>query len=472
MKEAGILLHISSLPGGYGIGTLGKEAYYFIDFLKQAGLKYWQILPLGPTGFLNSPYQSPSIYAGNTFFIDRQIDNPTSLNTNKVDYQKVITINNNFINNLKPIKNDNYFCFLKNNKWVDDFGLYMLLKKLHNYRPWYEWEDCYKHRKQMKLHELKTKYDDQIEKIIYAQYLFFNQWMQLKKYANQQGIRIIGDLPIYCAYDSVEVWANPHLFQLDEKKRPFKVAGVPPDYFSKEGQLWGNPLYDWTYLELTNYDWWIERINYAMSLFDIIRIDHFRGFSRYYAIPYGHKNAIDGQWEIGPGKKLFAIIKEKFDDERIIAEDLGFHDKMLQELLQYTGYPGMKVLQFEFLRNDFKRKLKQIPSNTVLYTGTHDNDTIMGWFNNLPEKIQKKIYYFFRINNNDNLHWCFLNLALSLQAKLVIIPFQDFLGLDSSARMNIPGTTNNNWKYRARKDQFNKMLAERIYNSLNKHRRI
>ncbi|HHU56452.1 MAG TPA: 4-alpha-glucanotransferase [Acholeplasmataceae bacterium] len=477
MKKAGILLHISSLPGPFGIGKLGKEAYEFIHFLKEAGQTYWQILPIGPTAFGNSPYQSPSIYAGNPLFIDPRIVQSEGLindidylydNNKDVDYSKVIAINNKFLNEIKIIITKELNDFVNQNDWLVDYALYNIIKKINNNKPWYLWERALKNRDEKTLKDVKNKYKNEIKKEIFVQYLFYKQWFRFKNYANKLGIKIIGDIPIYVAYDSVEVWKNPQIFILDEEKIPIKVAGVPPDYFSKTGQLWGNPLYDWTYLKINNYQWWIQRIEHAKRLYDIIRIDHFRAFSEYYAIPYGSENAISGKWEEGPGMHFFKLI----DRDNIIAEDLGVYDDKLKNLLKFTRFPGMKVLQFEMPYKSVRKIIKKTPKNTVLYTGTHDNDTIIGWFTNLMPKVKQKIMKDLKINDDKNINWDIINLAYQTKANTVIIPFQDFIGAGSYARMNTPGIIDNNWTYRISEDDVNNLLASKIYNITNEHNRL
>lgn len=479
MKKAGILLHISSLPGSMGIGTFGKEAYNFVDFLYYSGQTYWQILPLGPTTYANSPYQSPSIYAGNPLFIDLiqlkdegLIDELKYFEDNtKVDYEEVISRNRKILDSVKVIKDDFYYDFIKDNNWVYEYASYTVLKRYHHNKPWYLWDIKYRNRNQKALNQFIDENYDAIEKEIYIQYLFYKQWHQLKNYANIQGIKIIGDVPIYVSYDSVEVWSNPEIFQLDENKYPLQVAGVPPDYFSKTGQLWGNPLYDWDYLKQSNYKWWLDRIAYALKLYDVIRIDHFRGFSAYFSIPFGSKDATNGKWIEGPGIDFFKEVVGLYGDERIIAEDLGQYDLKLQELLDYTNFPGMKVLQFELLDPHFKVNLKKIKKNTIVYTGTHDNDTLVGWFNHLSQSTQNKIIKFLKVKSPDNIHLDIIELAYQTKAKIVIIPIQDFLGLDSEYRMNTPGKVDNNWTYRLRKDQLTNKLANNIFAIINKHKR-
>lgn len=478
MKKAGILLHISSLPGSFGIGTFGKKAYEFVDFLKRAGQSCWQILPLSPTSFGDSPYQSPSIYAGNPYFIDPLLvdndfnPNLFSINDGFVDYKKQFIVKNSYIRSIKPKLNNDYFVFCKKNKkWLDDYALFNVLKQYHKNKPWQDWAPEYRYRNKNALDLFSINKFEDINRVKYIQYLFYTQWSELKKYANNSGIKIIGDLPIYVAYDSAEVWSHPELFQLDDNLTPIKVAGVPPDYFSDLGQLWGNPLYNWAYMKYDNYQWWIERINFALDIYDLIRMDHFRGFSQYYSIPYGENNAIVGNWEMGPGIDLFKLVKGKFNDDKIIVEDLGIHDDLLQSLLDYTNYPGMKVLQFELININPQKQLDKIKENKIIYTGTHDNETIMGWYNNLPIVIKKLFKNKLSIDE-ENINWSFIKLAYQTNAKLVLIPIQDILGLDNNFRMNTPSTITGNWRYRVGDNDLTNELSNKLLFFTSKYDRL
>jgi len=403
-RGSGILLHITSLPSPYGIGAFGKEAYEFVDFLKEAGQSYWQILPLGMTSFGDSPYQSFSAYAGNPYFIDLNIlieagclkedeliDIDFGDDEDEVDYEKV------FLNRMPILrsayrraikeKRDEIVAFKEENiDWIDDYSLYMTAKTDHDLKSWQEWDEDIKLRKPEAIKYYRNNFEDEINFWVYLQYEFFKQWNSLKKYANDNGIEIIGDIPIYVAEDSADVWANSNLFLLDEELRPTKVAGCPPDAFSETGQLWGNPIYDWDAMEESEFDWWIKRIEANYRLYDIIRIDHFRGFESYWQVPYGDKTAIDGEWIKGPGMKLFNAIKNKLGDISVIAEDLGFLTDEVLKFREESGFPGMKVLQFAF---DTREESDYLPhnydKNCVVYTGTHDNDTADGWFGNANE---------------------------------------------------------------------------------------
>ena len=470
MRKSGILLPVSSLPSAYGIGCFSGEAYEFIDKLKAAGQSYWQILPLGPTSYGDSPYQSFSSFAGNPYFIslddlieDGYLTREDCIscdfgdNEEYVDYEKLYK--NRFILLRKAYENshikDNveFQSFVLENKgWLDNYALYMAVKTHFNNTCWVEWDEDIKLRKPEALKKYQKEYADEVEFYQFQQYLFAKQWKALKAYANQNGIKIIGDIPIYVAFDSSDAWANPELFQFDENCNPIAVAGCPPDGFSATGQLWGNPLYRWEYHKETGYAWWLNRLEATFEKYDVLRIDHFRGFDEYYAIPYGEPTAENGQWEPGPGYDLFKTMKAVLGKKDIIAEDLGFLTPSVLKLVKKTGYPGMKVLQFAF---DSREESDYLPhnytKNCVVYTGTHDNDTTEGWFTALSAKDR-------RFCRN------YLDMKGRGQGKIhtAIIPMQDYLGLDSRARINTPSTLGNNWKWRMKADAFTGELAEEI----------
>lgn len=481
-RSSGILMHVSSLPSPYGIGTFGKAAYDFIDFLKKAGQRYWQILPLGPTGYGDSPYQSFSSFAGNAYFIDFDILREEGLlykaeyeggdfgsRADCVDYGKIFK-------NKMPILHlafergkvrykDEINHFREENKiWIEDYALYMAVKSHFGLRSWQEWEDEeIKLRKPFALQHYRKKLKEKIEFWIFIQYLFFKQWHKVKKYANQKGIYIIGDIPIYVAEDSADTWANSELFLLDKNKTPIKVAGCPPDAFSKTGQLWGNPIYNWEELDKKHFTWWIQRIKGNYQLYDMIRIDHFRGFDSYWEISYGDPTAEKGRWVKGPGMKLFNALRAELGNLPIIAEDLGYLTESVIQLREETGYPGMKVLQFAF---DAREESDYLPhhydKNCIVYTGTHDNDTVNGWLKTAnPTDVQYAIRYL-KLNKEEGYHWGFIRGAWSSVGKIAIAQMQDFLGLGSEARMNIPSTIGGNWKWRATKEQLSPALAEKI----------
>ncbi len=481
LRTSGILMPIFSLSTDYGIGTLGKEAYEFVDFLKQAGQSYWQILPLSPTSFGDSPYQSFSSYAGNPYFIDLDIlceknllkkgdyenidfgENPCS-----IDYEKLY--NNRYrvlkiaFNNF-DCKNSEYqdFCE-KEAHWLQDYALFMAIKDYKNGEAWYNWEKPLKFRSKEVLEEIKDQLKEDIEFYKFLQAQFFSQWEALKKYANEQGIKIIGDMPIYVAHDSADVWSKPEQFLLDKELTPTLVAGCPPDAFTDEGQLWGNPVYDWEYMkkEKTPYSWWRNRIKFALRVYDVVRIDHFRGFESFYTVKYGEKTAKNGSWLKGPDMELFKAIKQDFKRKKlpIIAEDLGFLTPQVEKLLKNSGFPGMKVLQFAF---DGDAENQYLPhnynKNCVVYTGTHDNNTVNGWVNTANSNEVHNAKRYMNPNNNEGFNWTMIKTALMSVADTAIIMMPDLLGLGSEARINTPSTVGDNWKWRIEKGCINPWLA-------------
>lgn len=484
MRRSGMLLPVASLPSKYGIGSFSKEAYDFIDMLKDAGQKLWQILPLGPTGYGDSPYQSFSTFAGNPYFIDldelvkeglllEEECNSYDWGDSKqyIDYEKIYLSRFKILkkayerSSISEDKRFNAYCE-KNKWWLHDYALYMSVKDNFGGKSWIEWDNDIKSREE----EVIYKYEKQLEKEIvfykYLQYLFSKQWNKLKAYANKNGISIVGDIPIYVSMDSADTWAYKELFQLDEECNPTAVAGCPPDSFSKTGQLWGNPLYCWEYHSDTDYEWWIQRIEYSFKLYDVVRIDHFRGFDEYYSIPYGSLTAENGSWEKGPGIELFKYINRKLGNVDIIAEDLGFLTDTVKELLEDTGYPGMKIIQFAF---DSREESDYLPhnynKNCVVYTGTHDNSTIRGWYKELikEDKVMSINYMNNKYTRNNAIHWDFICLAMRSVADTCIIPVQDYLGLGDEARINIPSTLGNNWTWRIQPNSFSEKLTKKIY---------
>ncbi len=481
MRKGGILLPVSSIPSKYGIGTFSKQAYEFVDFLESAGQSFWQILPLGPTGYGDSPYQSFSTFAGNPYYIDLEAliekgwlteeecgacDFGSS--SNYVDYEKI------YLSRFRILKiayersgiqeNEDFLKFKEDNAvWLDDYALYMAVKNSFDGASWIEWDEGIRLRRQDAMERYKEKYADEIGFYQFQQYLFAVQWFALKAYANKKKISIIGDIPIYVAFDSADTWAAPELFQLDETCTPIGVAGCPPDSFSATGQLWGNPLYKWEYHKKTGYEWWMRRISYCYRLYDVVRIDHFRGFDEYYFIPYGDDTAEFGHWEKGPGYDIFKTMKEKIGKKPVIAEDLGFLTPTVIKLVKKTGYPGMKILQFAF---DSREESDYLPhnytNNSVVYTGTHDNDTTMGWYRSFNRKDKAFAKSYLGIKTKKDIHWEFIRAALASVADTAIIPIQDYLGLGSEARINTPSTLGNNWKWRLEEGQLDGNLAERI----------
>lgn len=481
MRSSGILLPIASLPSKYGIGALSKSAYHFIDNLKKAGQSYWQILPLGPTGYGDSPYQSFSTFAGNPYFIDlgtlidegyltKEECNAYDFGGNNryIDYEKI------YLSRFKILrtayersgisKTREFQEFVnKNAHWLEDYALYMSVKNHFGGSSWSKWENDIKVRETSAIERFKDKYVEEITFYKFLQFVFTLQWSKLKSYANKSGIKIIGDIPIYVAFDSADAWSHPELFQLNENRSPIAVAGCPPDAFSKTGQLWGNPLYNWEKHKSTSYAWWVQRIAYSLNLYDVVRIDHFRGFDEYYSIPYGEITAENGTWEKGPGYDIFKELKAKLGSLNIIAEDLGFLTKSVLNLVKKTGYPGMKVLEFAF---DSREESDYLPHNyyrnSVVYTGTHDNETILGWYENLNSQDRKLAVNYLDITNDKDINWKFIRAALSSVADLAIIPMQDYLGLGNEGRINKPSTVGDNWRWRMLNDEFDGELIERI----------
>ncbi len=482
-RGSGILLPIASLSSKYGIGSFSKSAYDFIDFLEKSGQKYWQILPIGPTGYGDSPYQSFSTFAGNPYFIDPdQLIKEGLLTTEEcegydfgkdagyIDYEKIYLSRFDMLRKAYErssfLKEEAYADFQKeNSSWLEDYALYMAIKDSYGGLSWTSWDEDIKLRKQQAIETYQKKLKNDIEFYKFLQYQFHRQWNALKSYTNQKGIKIIGDLPIYVAFDSADTWSRSELFQLDEKQNPIAVAGCPPDAFSATGQLWGNPLYRWKTHAATEYVWWLERISYSFQLYDLVRIDHFKGFDEYYSIPYGEETAVNGHWEKGPGYEFFRTVKEKLGDVDIIAEDLGYITQTVKDLLKKTGYPGMKVLEFAF---DSREESDYLPhnydKNCIVYTGTHDNDTIVGWLRSINQEDYSLALRYLNRKGRDtkDIHWDFVRLAQQSVAKLCIIPIQDYLGHGSEARINIPSTLGNNWKWRVNDVELTQDLAEKI----------
>lgn len=476
-------MHLSSLSSPYGIGTMGSTAREFVDFLQASGQTYWQLLPICPTSYGDSPYQSYSTFAGNPYFIDldelcemglldktdyESIDwenTPDRVNYGAL-YQKRYPVLRKAVNAfLKNVPEDFLEFCEKNDFWLSDFALFMALKDVHGGAAWSEWDISFRNREEAALEKAK---EEQKENILFwkvIQYLFFKQWNELKTYANNKGILVIGDLPIYVSLDSVDVWAHPELFQVDENKVPKEVAGCPPDGFSADGQLWGNPLYDWDYMEKTNFKWWVDRIEYICKVYDLLRIDHFRGFDSYYAIPYGETTAKNGCWKQGPGMKLFNEVEKTIGRQAIIAEDLGYLTDSVKKLLKDSGFPGMKVLEFAFDSRDASGN-EYLPhnyvENCVAYTGTHDNDTVMGWFEDASDEDVAYCKEYLCIADDSNLNWDMMGAVWRSVANLTIMQAQDILGLGSESRMNQPSTVGSNWCWRAEPGIFTKELADKL----------
>ena len=477
MKESGILLHISSLPGKYGCGTMGKEAYDFVDFLAKSKVDLWQILPIGPTSYGDSPYSALSAFAFNPYFINPDMllkwglidetDLPPVRNTNVCEFENIF--NYIFIMLHKAYERADLFkaefekFIEEEDYWLQDYAMFMVLKNEQEGKPWYYWYNDFKYRNQSSLDWLNNEYANKIKEQKFIQFLAFKQWALLKKYANKKNIKIVGDMPIYCAHDSADVWQNPKLFQLNDTLTPENVAGCPPDYFNADGQLWGNPLYNWDLMKKDKYSWWVKRVKHSFKICDILRIDHFRGFAGYYSIPYGAPNARSGHWEKGPGYALFKEINMQCKNANIIAENLGFLTPDVNRLLKKCKYPGMNIFQFEL--GDLKHVplKKGYPENNVFYTGTHDNQTIMSFYNELSYDARKLVNKLCDIKFIDRPNLKIIEFAMKQNSKYVIVPLQDYLGLtDNEGRMNIPSTPTGNWRYMARKDDFSKELSDYI----------
>ena len=490
-RTSGVLMHVSSLPSDFGIGTLGKCAYEFVDFLKSAGQTYWQILPIHPTGFGASPYQSFSSFAGNPFFIDLDLIVKSGLlkkedfenidfgsDPARVDYEKLEKGREEVFSILFENFKDNIpqdfarFCNASAH-WLDSYALFMAVKDAHSGAPFYLWEEGIRRREKNAVSLWNQKCADRVLYYKMLQYFFFKQWTALKKYANQNGIYIIGDMPIYVSGDSADVWANPKQFNLDKNYLPIEVAGCPPDAFSEDGQLWGNPVYNWKYMRLDGYKFWIRRLRAGFCNYDVLRIDHFRGFESYYCIPYGSQNAKNGVWRKGPDMHFFKAVKKALNNPPIIAEDLGFLTEDVYKMLKNSGYPGMKVLQFAF---DSREESDYLPhrytQNSVVYTGTHDNDTIIGWTHSANGEDVEYAMRYLGAKSRDELREKMMIAAMASVSDTCILTMQDLIGLGGEGRMNTPSTLGQNWQWRALKEQINSSSAGflRYYSELY-HRR-
>ena len=482
-RTSGILLHPTSLPSPYGIGDLGKAAYDFIDFLEKAGQHLWQILPLTPTGYGNSPYSSFSAFAGQPLLIspehlekmglleEWELDTAPENNEDLVEYDKVskwktqifkLAFSRFEMKEDKELKKQ-YRQFVKENTyWLNDYAIYMACRDMQGQKEWFKWDEKYLKSTQKVKAELKKTLKDEIKYYCFIQFLFYKQWAELKVYANEKGIKIIGDMPLFVSLDSADVWANPKLFQLDSKGYPTKVAGVPPDYFSETGQLWGNPLYNWEVHEKNQFQWWVARVRHQLALSDYLRIDHFRGLESYWAVPAEEETAINGTWVKAPGKALFETIEQELGKGLpIIAEDLGTITPEVIELRDHFGFPGMKILQFAFESEEESSFLPHqfTTTNCVCYTGTHDNNTTRGWYDSASEYSRDKVRRYMNTDAN-SIHWDFLRTCLGTIADYAIIPMQDILGLGEEGRMNVPGVAENNWAWRYRKEDISDGLAE------------
>lgn len=480
MRRSGILMHISSLPGPGGIGSLGKEAYAFADFLKASGMAVWQVLPLGPTGYGESPYQSSSVFAGNPMLIScaalREAglvayddgeeftpDDPERVDYPAVRESKEKLLRRCFAQSEGKLQKE-LAAFRRENPWVEDFALFTALKARYGGAMWTKWPDREVRRRQpAALERCRRELDGEIRYHLFCQYLFFRQWFALKRYCNGLGIRLFGDMPIYVAEDSADTWTRPEVFQLDGEGVPKRVAGVPPDFFSADGQLWGNPLYRWFSLRLHGYGWWVERMAAMAKMYDIVRIDHFIGFANYYSVPQGAPNARTGKWIIGPGKSLFRTLEKKIPGLNIVAEDLGCVNDRVRRLLTAVGYPGMRVLSFGFGGGaDNPHLPANYVTNSVVYTGTHDNDTVRGWIGTADDAALAQARQLLGFDKPEDGPGAFVHAVLASRADTAMIPMQDVLGLGGWARMNRPGTIGNNWLWRMAPGAATPELAQRL----------
>lgn len=495
-RAAGILLAISSLPSKYGIGCFDKAAYAFVDWLKDAGQTFWQILPVGPTSYGDSPYQSFSTYAGNPYFISLEALIEEGVLTQEecdsadfgnkpddIDYKKLYLTRYPLLHKAYErsniSKNPDYQHFVdKNAWWLSDYALFMAVKGRFEGRPWTEWAEDIRLRYPNAMDYYRKELYFDIEFQQYMQFKFYEQYGALRRYANEKGIQLIGDIPIYVAMDSADTWAHPELFQLDEKNVPLAVAGCPPDGFSATGQLWGNPLYRWDYHKSTGYQWWVTRLWHCFQLYDVVRIDHFRGFDQYYSIPYGADTAMNGHWEAGPGIDLFRTIEQKLGWHEVIAEDLGYVTDSVRRLVHDSGFPGMKVLEFAFDSRDTGSANDYLPhnyvENSIAYTGTHDNETIVGWFDSISdeERQQARDYLCDQRTPKKYLYRSFIALVMRSRAKTCIIPMQDYLGLNNRSRMNQPSTIGKNWRWRVTQKALSDELQQEILNTTMRYGRM
>lgn len=485
-RSSGILMHISSLPSPYGIGTLGREAYQFVDFLRQTGTTIWQVLPIGPTSYGDSPYQSFSTFAGNPYFIDLDMLNEDGIlkasdyahldpekDADAVDYESLYltrhAVLRSAFKNAYPKLKESVEAFSAQRPWLFDYALFSALKDRFGGKAWSEWpDDAIRFREPGAMAAYASELSEDIAFHSFVQYLFFRQWSALKAYANQNGVLIFGDMPIYVAMDSADTWAEPELFLLDEHRRPLCVAGVPPDYFTEDGQLWGNPIYNWRLHKKTEYAWWIRRMRAMFDYCDIMRVDHFIGFANYYEIPADAPTAKVGKWKNGPGSHFFEVLSREIPSLHIVAEDLGVVTPKVKRLLKGCGYPGMKVLLFAFDSDEKNMHLPHLISpNTVLYTGTHDNDTVLGWWQKAADDVRCFTKRYLGINDGEDIGRVLIEAAYASAADTVVIPMQDHLRLGSVARMNTPGTVGQNWCWRIRPEQLTDALKDDIL-SINK----
>jgi 4-alpha-glucanotransferase len=490
-RLSGVLMPMSSLPSPYGIGTMGVEAYRFVDFLKASGQSYWQLLPLGPTSYGDSPYQSFSTYAGSPYYVDLEFLIRDGLLTreeveafdwgvrpDRTDYGIL------YENRFKVLRiafergrdkcKEAFEVFRKENAaWVENYAFFMALKAEQQSRPWTEWPEPLKLREGEAMREAWERLHDEVDFYVFIQYLFDEQWKALRTYAHMQGIRFIGDIPIYVAMDSADVWSEPWYFQLNEKNVPNEVAGVPPDQFTADGQLWGNPLYNWDLMARDGYNWWIRRVGGASRLFDVIRIDHFRGIESYWAVPFGESTAKNGHWNPGPGLYFVEVLKNWFRDLRYIAEDLGYLTPDVKKMVADSGLPSMRVMEFAFDGHGDSIYLPHnCTPNTVCYMGTHDNDTALGWVSSLDPKSYRFAQEYMHITEDEGWCWGMIRSGMATSSMLFIVQMQDLLELGGEARMNTPGTASGNWQWRMLPGRLSKDLAKKLYHYTETYKRL
>ena len=486
MRTSGILLHITSLPSPGGIGSLGEEAFAFADFLQASGIRIWQVLPVGPTGYGESPYQSSSVYAGNPLLISCRTLREEGLlsysddeeyqpaDPEKIDYEEVrrnkeMLLRRAFSQSFSALA-DRIEEFRASSDWIDDFALFTAVKNHFNQVALVKWPDPdIRLRRPDALRKYRELLRDEINYHVFCQYLFRRQWLALKKYCNERSVLLFGDMPIYVAADSADVWTHPEIFQLDRDLNPKHVAGVPPDYFSADGQLWGNPLYRWMYLRLfRRYDWWVDRLKHMSEMYDMLRIDHFVGFANYYSVRNGMPNARKGKWVIGPGKALFKTVRRALPNLKIIAEDLGCVNRRVRRLLDWCCYPGMKVMTFGFDSDETNPHYPgNYTANCVAYTGTHDNDTVLGWTEHTSPEALAFAQRVLGFTKKEEAPDAFIRALFRGPCDIVVVPMQDVLALGGYARMNYPGSIGGNWTWRMKPDQLSLDLSLKYY-SLNK----
>jgi len=469
-RAAGVLLHPTSLPGRGGIGGLGDEVIAFLDWMREAGLRIWQVLPLNPPGYGNSPYGCLSSYAGNPLLISLPADDIPSFPDDHVDFDRVHELKSallrtsfaRFRATASDVERAALTAFERDNAWLPDWALFAALREQNGAREWTAWPPELAFRDKDSISRARRELAEEIRFHKYVQWLFFTQWAAVRRAADARGIEIMGDVPIYVAWDSADVWANRHLFQLDEHGVPSVVAGVPPDYFSETGQRWGNPLYRWDALRETRYRWWVSRIRAALRFADVVRIDHFRGFAAYWEIPASETTAIHGRWMPGPGKALFDAVRSALGDLPLVAEDLGFITPEVHALRRAIGIPGMRVLQFAFQQPNSPHLPHCYPPETVVYTGTHDNDTARGWYEHASVEERTAVALYLGLEPSDDVAWALIRAAFTSVAETAIVPVQDILGLGSEGRMNMPGAEKDNWSWRLQEGALTAAHAERV----------